>query len=724
MRSLLSKFAIWLSSCRSGAEARRTSQGWVWTAFIALWIGLSAHAEIPFVLGVTDWEAAEAWFSVRSWNAGELGLHDHRIRALAHSPNGYLWIGTDSGLHRFDGISTREVLPERRPEASNLLVTCLASTTDGALWIGSETAGILRYANGRFEHPTLLLTNDRMATNVLQIIVNSQGKAAVCSTEAVFLEDGRVFRQTVMEPPLPTPLTGIAFDTEDRLWVSTKAGLYRRDGRAAVLLGSTNQSIDGLTAAPDKAVWYHATDGGLMRLGEFGPILRADLGPPPSKALSQSNGLLWLAGSGWTLHCITSSNKLAFIKPPFDGKQNVTALTADADGGVWAALGQGLVRVSRHQAPAFNGRLPVYIETLLVDGVVTELPVGGPPEPVVLPPGAKSLEIRFTAIHFRDPRAVRVRYQLEGLEPGWVEASSRKSAYYTHLPAGNYRFKIQASLPTGSGMSEDELSIRVEPQWWERRSVIAAALIGAVSLAAALHGARIHRLTQQKRDQVVFSRRLLESQESERKRISRELHDSLAQSLLVIKNRAFFAIQNQADPAMLKSHLTEIYEASGEAVGEVREISHALHPPQLERVGLSRTIESIARQVAKAGNLQLTTSIDPVDELFDASESINLLRIVQESLSNTLKHSNASSIKLSALRKPSEVMIEIQDDGRGFDSAKLDPSDPEVGLGLLTLRERARTLGGELQIISKPQEGVTILLRVPIRVGTRHTAEG
>ena len=722
MRSRLSKFAIWLSSCRSGADARWFSQGWLWTAFIALWSGLGAHAEVPFVLGATDWVPAETHFAVRAWNAGELGLHDHRIRALAHTPDGYLWIGTDSGLHRFDGISTREILAERRPGASNFLVTCLASTTDGTLWIGSQTAGILRYGNGRFEHPTLLLANDRIATNVLQIIVNSQGRVAVCSTEAVFLEDGRAFRQAVMAPPLPTPLTGIAFDTEDRLWVSTKAGLYRRDGRAAVLLGSTNQAIDGLTAAPDKAVWYHATDGGLMRLGGFGPILRADLGSPPSKALSQSDGLLWLAGSGWTLHCITSSNKLVFFQPPFDGKQAVTALASDADGGVWAALGQGLVRISRNGAPAFKGMLPVYIETLLVDGVVTELAVGGTAKPVVLPPGAKSLEIRFTAIHFRDPRAVRVRYQLEGLEPGWVEANSRKSAYYTHLPAGNYRFKIQASL-VGGGVSEDELPIRVEPQWWERRSVIAGALLGAISLAAALHGARIHRLTQQKRDQVAFSRRLLESQESERKRISRELHDSLAQSLLVIKNRAFFAIQDQADPAMLKSHLMEIYEASGEAVGEVREISHALHPPQLERVGLSRTIESIARQVARAGNLQLTTSIDPIDELFDASESINLLRIVQESLSNTLKHSNASSIKLSAIREPREVRIEIQDDGRGFDSARLDPSDPEVGLGLLTLRERARTLGGELQIVSKPQEGVTILLTVPIRVGTHPTAE-
>jgi len=205
-----------------------------------------------------------------------------------------------------------------------------------------------------------------------------------------------------------------------------------------------------------------------------------------------------------------------------------------------------------------------------------------------------------------------------------------------------------------------------------------------------------------------FYRRLIESQETERQRIARELHDSLGQNLLLIKNRAVMGLKDTATPEKMREQLQEISEASTGSVEEIRSIARALRPYQLDRLGLTKTLEDVAASVTTAGGLSIEAQVDNIDGLFAPDAEIGLYRIVQEGLNNVLKHAEAKSARLTVRRNGESVEIELSDDGRGFDAAQKD------GFGLTGVRERVRLLGGVLNVKSAPAQGTRLQVSIPL----------
>jgi signal transduction histidine kinase len=222
------------------------------------------------------------------------------------------------------------------------------------------------------------------------------------------------------------------------------------------------------------------------------------------------------------------------------------------------------------------------------------------------------------------------------------------------------------------------------------------------------------RLERQEAAQLVFSRLVLERLEDERRRIAVNLHDSLGQVLLAIKNQALLAIQRPPDEQALRQRLEEISGATSQAIEEVRQITHGLRPYQLDRLGLTQAIRASVTRASANSSIQFASRVEDIDGLFDKDSEIHVYRIVQEAVTNVVKHSAATEATVVIKKRTTVVSLSIRDNGRGFDVAKPSPEPHNLGYGLSGIAERVRILGGTLVIAARPGEGTSLTVEIPL----------
>jgi PAS domain S-box-containing protein len=214
-----------------------------------------------------------------------------------------------------------------------------------------------------------------------------------------------------------------------------------------------------------------------------------------------------------------------------------------------------------------------------------------------------------------------------------------------------------------------------------------------------------------------YTFQLIASQEAERTRIARELHDSLGQNLLLIKNRAQLEMAKMKLSDDLREELQGISNLASQAITEVRQISHDLHPPQLDILGLTRAIQALIDNADESSGMTIDGKFDSVDDAFPREAATNIYRIVQECLNNILKHSRAKKARVTLERDVHEVQLRIEDNGCGFKTG--ENSNAEKGLGLKNIAERVRMLGGKIKLDSKLDKGTHIEITIPISAEQR-----
>ena len=236
--------------------------------------------------------------------------------------------------------------------------------------------------------------------------------------------------------------------------------------------------------------------------------------------------------------------------------------------------------------------------------------------------------------------------------------------------------------------------------------VLIALLTGGIFVLAFL--LKLRQLRARARLQENFSRALIQSQEDERKRLANDLHDSLGHDLLVLKSDLERGSTQRGD---VSQRLLEWSGKAGEAVQQVREISHNLRPPELERFGLGPALESIARSTEAATGIHIDSDIEESPERLRPEVELGLFRIAQEALSNMAKHSDASEGRVVLRRDGDLVVLVVEDDGRGFEMPGTDVS--ASGLGISGMEERARLLGGRMECVSRRTKGARVTVSVP-----------
>jgi signal transduction histidine kinase len=320
-------------------------------------------------------------------------------------------------------------------------------------------------------------------------------------------------------------------------------------------------------------------------------------------------------------------------------------------------------------------------------------------------------------LSFISPDQLRFKYRLDGLDRDWIDAGLRRTAYYSHVAPGKYFFNVIAANRDGVwSVAGNSLQVIVLPAfyqtWWF--STIAWTL--ALVIGALVWRYRIVQLKRAHAAQQEIARQLIVLQENERKRIAAELHDSLGQHLVIIKNLALISLNKHAE-ATFRHEAEEISAEASQALSEVKEISYNLRPYQLDRLGLTKAIEGFMQKVANACSIAFISDVDNIDNLFPKEEEINLYRIVQESVSNIVKHSQATQARVAVQRDASRVLLTISDNGRGFVPG-MHAGPGSGGFGLIGMSERVQLLGGTSRINSVPGHGTTITIEIGLRKKT------
>lgn len=203
-----------------------------------------------------------------------------------------------------------------------------------------------------------------------------------------------------------------------------------------------------------------------------------------------------------------------------------------------------------------------------------------------------------------------------------------------------------------------------------------------------------------------FSKELLIAQENEKESISAELNDRIGQQLVLLKNE-IYVLEKQsqgANPDLFNSITQDI----GKAIEEVSNVSFSLRPYQMDTLGLKRSLERLAEDMSNEADTTIHLDIDDPKQLLDKEAQMNLYRIVQELLSNLIKHAGASSCSIRIKLAASHLNLHYQDNGKGYHT-----KDSAPGLGLSGIRERCKLLRAELKISSKLNEGTKVSIQIP-----------
>lgn len=219
-----------------------------------------------------------------------------------------------------------------------------------------------------------------------------------------------------------------------------------------------------------------------------------------------------------------------------------------------------------------------------------------------------------------------------------------------------------------------------------------------------------------------MSHRILCVQEEERKRISRELHDEISQVLTSINVRlAALKLEAAANTGGLKRRIASTQRLVIRSVAAVHEFARQLRPAMLDDLGLVPTLLAYAKDVGNRTGLRISLKTSPAGriETLSGFKRTVLYRIAQEALANVVRHAEASEVKVVVQADANAVVMEIADNGKSFDVARVLGARRYRRLGILGMRERAEMAGGTFAIESAPGKGTTVRVRLPLRNGTK-----
>ncbi len=627
---------------------------------------------------------ADGKFALVSGDEGFLRV----VAAIHEDRAGRLWLGYWGGVGVIENGKKSKI--ELYPDQTTGFVDIYEDRA-GALWFASN-AGLFRVFNNE---KTRFTTDDGLPGNDVKIIHESPDGTLWIGTYGGLakFENGKFVSFTTKDGLASNLVRSIYEDKENVLWIgSYDGGLTRlKDGKFTRYTSNDGLFNDGVfqILEDDRGNFWMSSNRGIYRvakqqLNDFadGKITRIE-----SIALGKADGLL---------------------ETECNGGQQPAGIRA-RDGKLWFPTQGGVAVIDPNAVKINQIAPPVIIESALIDGEDVKLN-----DKIEIAAGKNNLEIAYTGLSFVKPEFVKFRYKLEGLQTDWVEAESRRTAYFSYLPPGEYTFRVTAANADGVWNADGKsLKIVVRPPFYRTWWFWVLATFSVFGIAYFFYRGRIERLEKSRLAQEDFSRKLLASQEQERQRIAAELHDSIGQSLLIIKNRAFLALSDLDEPEIVKEQLEELSESATGAIEECREISYNLRPYQIKRLGLTKTLEAIFRRISDVTEIETEIKLDAIDDVFSADAETNIYRIVQESVNNIMKHSAASKAELLIKKVGETVDISIKDNGRGFDKNIAKTNDNvRGGFGLVGIAERVRMLGGSYEIESLIGNGTNIKIKL------------
>ncbi len=667
------------------------------------------------------------------------GMVDNNVYPIYEDASGAVWIGTwYTGLSRFkDGVFTNYTKRDGLPSG---LVTAIDEDRAGRLWVAADDApgnsSLRVFDRGRFTVPGNIAAFDGQISAICQDRAGALWFGA--DYGLIRYEDGALSVWTMKDGLAGDEVKAIINGAAGDLWIGCYGGLSRfKDGKLSSWTerdGLASNSVRALYEDRDGVLWIGSYDGGLCRFkdGRFTRYTTKEglFNDGVFQILEDARGNFWMscnrgvyrvskhelnefaAGRLATITSIAYGRSDGMLNPECNGGRWPAGVKT-RDGKLWFPTQDGVAVIDPEAIPLNTQPPLVVIESFLLD----RAPVGrlNLDRPVRIAPGWENFEIEYTALSFINSERLRFKYKLEGLDRDWTDAGTRRAAYYSYVPPGQYVFRVIAANSDGVwNMEGQSLRVIVLPPFYRTWWFITVTAVGVGGLLWFSWRRRVAKFKREQAAQQAFSRQLIESQEVERKRIATELHDSLGQRLVVIKNLALMVLNSPLKNGESREQIEEISDEASHAIGEVKEISHNLRPYQLDRIGLTKAIEAVVRSAQSASEIVFNAEIDDIDGVFPKDMEINFYRVVQEGVNNILKHSQATEAGVTVRRDPDGLRLTIRDNGRGFTPGAAKTDSPRAGLGLIGVTERAQLLGGKPVIHSAPGQGTMIGVKIAL----------
>jgi PAS domain S-box-containing protein len=212
-----------------------------------------------------------------------------------------------------------------------------------------------------------------------------------------------------------------------------------------------------------------------------------------------------------------------------------------------------------------------------------------------------------------------------------------------------------------------------------------------------------------------LSGRLINAQEEERSRVARELHDDLSQRMALLSIELEQIADAVNSSAKMRRRFESLQNQAQEISSDIHRLSYSLHPSKLDHLGLSAAIKSLCEQINASGKLRVYLHQQSSPEMLPKAITLCLFRIAQETLRNAVKHSQATHVRVIVQMSRNEVRLSVIDDGCGFEMKSASFAE---GLGFVSMRERLRIVGGELEISSQRAHGTRIEVTIPLDRGS------
>jgi signal transduction histidine kinase/ligand-binding sensor domain-containing protein len=681
------------------------------------------------------------------------GLSSDAVQSVLEDRDGNIWVGTTGGLHR---LTERKLTPIEDVE----FVVAIESGDNSSVWAGT-TNGLVRFsgASGQWQR-------EGSGPGVRTLHRDAEGTLWIGTNDSLWRLTGGAMKQVRLPPQYPlTPITTITSTPGGGVWLGYDDWLFRWDGTNLVRFeappGTTLERITLARADRQGRLWI-AFDDGKLGFVDRGGTFRAlgsneGLDPRTHTAIyaifEDREGVMWVGGSGGLSRFADGR----FVTVNHDNGlpgNRVWAIVDDEEGYVWLSVDRGLVRLTRDDAEAaVRGRRIQYRlydtsdglagaplgsiraarasngqlwfvrgggltvadpRALGVDRAFASAPLRieaaianerrlSPAPHTALPAGTRRLQISYTALTLTASNKIRFRYRLDGFDTGWIDAGTRRVAFYTNLSPRSYRFQVEANSEDGTWNTSTaawDFAIRpafYQTSWFYSLCVLATALL--------LWGSWRFRLRLVRRQ---FSLVL-----AERARLSREIHDTLLQSLVGVALQ-FDAISNSLDASSsaARDQLVRIRRQVEGYIREARQSIWDLRSPVLETHDLTAALREFGKQATAGQSVRFAATVSGTPRQCAAKVENQLLRIGQEAITNAVRHAEAKRIHVELRFNDRSLVLRVSDDGRGFDYEDA-AHEMDNHYGLTTMKERAEELGARFNVATAAGQGTAVETVVP-----------
>jgi signal transduction histidine kinase/ligand-binding sensor domain-containing protein len=632
-------------------------------------------------------------FSLRNGASKEFevpGIKGDEVYSIAGDGDD-LWLGRRrSGLTHVmfrDGVWSSRNYTKAAGLSQNSIYA-VHQNRDGTIWAGTLIGGVSHFSNGQFTNYTNV---NGLVSNTIQSIAEDSDGTMWFATPSGLSSFGRERWTTYgVGDGLPSENVNTLFeDGSKTLWLGTLRGIaYIRSGKIFVPQGMPPSLLDQICGIGEDglgSLWI-TTSHGVLRVDRV-KLLTGNLSSGEVREFGVSDG----------------------INDP-SGIRRERSISTDSNGRVWLSTSSGIGSIGPARLQRIGVPTIVHIDRVVVDGEPHNLPGS-----VLVPPDSKRIVIEYAGLNLAAPDRVRFRFKLDGFDAEWNPPVTRKEAIYTNLGPGRYRFHVIASNADQVwNEAETGFSFQVEPTLqqtaWFRCAMIAALFLSLL----AFYRLRLRQITEQVNNR--FEARL-----AERVRIARELHDTLLQSFHGLMLR-FQAVENLLPdkPTQAKQSLATAIERAARAITEGRDAVQELRSNELVQNDLFETLTTLGQELASSENGKAGPAfrvlIEGEPRQLHPSLQEDLYRVSREAMVNAFRHAQANNIELDIRYGKRVLRLRIRDDGIGMDPRILASGGRDGHWGLPGMQERAKAIGGRLEIWSEVSRGTEIELVVPASI--------